>query len=110
MWVDRDLEQVEQVPRALTATNSAGANNANMIRRRIHLRLRRARSVELRKVNMPARAWIEIRSRVRTIIDNINSVIICGDPWEDRRKCRRSTDCNRRAPSVALIFRAAERH
>ena len=60
--IDRDLEQVEQVARAWTTARAAGANDANVVRGGIHLSLCEACAVELRKVNVPARARIQVRS------------------------------------------------
>ena len=61
--INRDLEQVEQVARARTTARAAGADDANVIRGRVHLSLCEARAVELGEVNMPARARIQIRRR-----------------------------------------------
>src|SRR5205085_5107150 len=77
--IDRDLEQVEQIARARTAADPAGADDAKMIRGRVHLNLGEAGAVEPGEVNVPGRARIQVRRRGRTIIDNIDRAVVGGD-------------------------------
>ena len=107
--VDRDLEQVEQVARARTAADPAGADNTHVVRRRVHLSLGEADAIELGEVNMPARARIQIRCRGLTIIDNIDNAVVGRDPREQRRARRRRADNYRGRPGIPLVARARKR-
>jgi hypothetical protein len=108
--VDRNLEQVEQITRPRATGSAVGADNAEMIGCGIYLSLCEAGAVELRGVNMPARARIEEIGCIRAIIDNVDSAIVGGNPREQRRSCGRPADCYGRRPGIALVSRTTKRN
>src|SRR5262249_61487889 len=98
------FKQGERFPIPRPPPDPAGADYPNMISRGIYLSLAEAAAVKLREVDMPARGWIQIRRCGRTIIDNVNRAVVSRHPREQRRRCRRVADCDRRRPGIALVL------
>ena len=98
LWIDCNLEQVEQVARSGRTASAIRTDHTGVVRRVTHLTLREAGAIVrgLGQIGVPNSARIIFARGGRPVIHNVHGAVMSCDPRKERRGGWREVHCDGR--------------